>query len=142
MGTSKPEAAPDFGHAWLTEQTRNAIMRITNTTAGDITINYRNGVAVTIPAGKYVVRPSSDLDYVDDTKVTLDLFASGALVLANDDGSAWSGSALPSVPASPAGPKPLMVTSSNGGLVVQEGSETRGFVTAEISSGVPTGNFS
>lgn len=93
-------------------------MRITNTTAGDITINYRNGVAVTIPAGKYVVRPSSDLDYLDDTKVTLALFASGALVLANDDGSAWSGSALPSVPASPAGPKPLMVTSSAQGVVV------------------------
>lgn len=92
-------------------------MRITNTTAGDITINYRNGVAVTIPAGKYVVRPSSDLDYLDDTKVTLALFASGALVLANDDGSAWSGSALPSVPASPAGPQPLMVTSSAQGIV-------------------------
>lgn len=95
-------------------------MRITNTTAGQITLNYRSGVSVPIPAGGYVIRPSSDLDYLDDTKVTLALFASGALVLANDDGSAWSGSALPSVPASPAGPQPLMVTSSDQGVAVSK----------------------
>ena len=33
-------------------------------------------------------------------------------------------------------------TNSSGGIEVQDGSDTRGFVTAEIVAGVPTGNFS
>ena len=33
-------------------------------------------------------------------------------------------------------------TTSSGGIEVQDGSDTRGFVTAEIAAGVPTGNFS
>ena len=38
---------------------------------------------------------------------------------------------------------PLTATvSSSGGVEVQDGSDTRGFVTAEIAAGVPTGNFS
>lgn len=35
-----------------------------------------------------------------------------------------------------------VTTSSSGGVEVQDGSDTRGFVTAEIAAGVPTGNFS
>ena len=38
---------------------------------------------------------------------------------------------------------PVMASiSSSGGIEVQDGSDTRGFVTAEIAAGVPTGNFS
>ena len=37
---------------------------------------------------------------------------------------------------------PLTATLSSGGVEVQDGSDTRGFVTAEIAAGVPTGNFS
>ena len=33
-------------------------------------------------------------------------------------------------------------TSSSGGLEIEDGSDLRGFVTAELSAGVPTGNFS
>ena len=33
-------------------------------------------------------------------------------------------------------------TTSSGGVAVQGGSDTRGFVTAEIVGGAPTGNFS
>ena len=33
-------------------------------------------------------------------------------------------------------------TNSSGGVAVQGGSDTRGFVTAEIVGGAPTGNFS
>jgi hypothetical protein len=35
----------------------------------------------------------------------------------------------------------LTATLSDGGVKVQDGSETRGFVTAGMSEGVPTGNF-
>lgn len=34
------------------------------------------------------------------------------------------------------------VITPSGGIEVQDGSDTRGFVTAEIAAGVPTGNFS
>ena len=41
------------------------------------------------------------------------------------------------------GKVPVMAsTPSSGGIEVQDGSDTRGFVTAEIAAGVPTGNFS
>ena len=33
-------------------------------------------------------------------------------------------------------------TTSSGGIEVQGGSDLRGFVTAELSAGMPTGNFS
>lgn len=36
----------------------------------------------------------------------------------------------------------VTATPSGPGLEIQDGSETRSFVTAEISGGVPTGNFS
>lgn len=117
-------------------------MRITNTTPGPITINCRTGASFVVPAGGYVVRPSSELDYLDDTKVTLAQFSSGALVLANDDGSAWSGAALPGAPSAPPASYPLLVTTSGGGMVIEDGVASRGFVTAEMAAGVPTGNFS
>lgn len=37
---------------------------------------------------------------------------------------------------------PVTATPSGPGLEIQDGSETRSFVTAEMSGGVPTGNFS
>lgn len=36
---------------------------------------------------------------------------------------------------------PVLATPSGSGLEIQDGSETRSFVTAEMSGGVPTGNF-
>lgn len=92
-------------------------MRIDNTTAGDITLNYRTGRSVVVPAGKYVIRDASELDLIDDTAVTLARFASGDLVLKNDDGSAWTGAALPSAPKVPVAPQPLMVSTSSDGKV-------------------------
>lgn len=41
-----------------------------------------------------------------------------------------------------AGPVPVMATPSGSGLEIQDGSDTRSFVTAEVVDGVPTGNFS
>lgn len=35
-----------------------------------------------------------------------------------------------------------VVTRLDGGIEVSDGSDTRGFVTAELAEGVPTGNFS
>ena len=35
----------------------------------------------------------------------------------------------------------LTAIPSDGGVAVQNGSETRGFVTAEVLNGAPTGNF-
>ena len=37
---------------------------------------------------------------------------------------------------------PVTATPSGPGLEIQDGSDTRSFVTAEMSGGVPTGNFS
>jgi len=39
------------------------------------------------------------------------------------------------------GPVPVMATPSGSGLEIADGSDTRSFVTAEMSGGVPTGNF-
>ena len=82
-------------------------MRIQNTTLADIRLNYRTGQTVVVPAGQYVIRPAGDLDYLDDTAVTLALFSGGSLVLYNDDGSAYTGSALPSAPKAPAEKNPI-----------------------------------
>lgn len=92
-------------------------MRIQNTTLADIRLNYRTGQTVVVPSGQYVIRPAGDTDYLDDTAVTLSLFSSGALVLYNDDGSAYSGTPLPSAPSAPPATFPVMVTtSSDGGI--------------------------
>jgi hypothetical protein len=42
----------------------------------------------------------------------------------------------------PPGAKPLYIRESASGLAIEDGSVTRSFVTAEVSAGVPTGNFS
>lgn len=42
----------------------------------------------------------------------------------------------------PIGSQALVVTQSAQGLAIEDGSVTRSFVTAEVSAGVPTGNFS
>lgn len=94
-------------------------MRIQNTTLADICLNYRTGQTVVVPAGQYVIRPAGDLDYLDDTAVTLALFSGGSLVLYNDDGSAYTGSALPSAPKAPAAPQPVMATPSPSGQKLQ-----------------------
>lgn len=41
----------------------------------------------------------------------------------------------------PTGSVPVVATPSGSGLEIQDGSDTRSFVTAEMSGGVPTGNF-
>lgn len=41
----------------------------------------------------------------------------------------------------PTGSVPVTATPSGPGLEIQDGSDTRSFVTAEMSGGVPTGNF-
>ena len=40
------------------------------------------------------------------------------------------------------GEKPVTASPSGPGLEIQDGSDTRSFLTAEMSDGVPTGNFS
>jgi len=92
-------------------------MRIQNTTLADIRLNYRTGQTVVVPSGQYVIRPAGDTDYLDDTAVTLSLFSSGALVLYNDDGSAYSGTPLPSAPSAPPATFPVMVTTSSDGEI-------------------------
>ena len=42
----------------------------------------------------------------------------------------------------PTGSVPVTATPSGPGLEIEDGSDTRSFVTAEMSGGVPTGNFS
>lgn len=81
-------------------------MRIVNTSATLRIITYRDGTQIVLqPAGgpvpNYVIRPNSDIDFLDDNAVQLSLFSSGVLALQNDDGSAYTGPALPSVPNPP-----------------------------------------
>lgn len=73
-------------------------MRIVNTTARDITLNYRTGELVTVPANGYAERPDSDTDYLDDNAATLALFISGQLLLRATGGGAWGGAPLPGTP--------------------------------------------
>lgn len=40
------------------------------------------------------------------------------------------------------GAEPVFAIPSESGLEIQDGSDTRSFLTAEMSGGVPTGNFS
>lgn len=77
-------------------------MRITNTTQRIIVLNYRDGRSFPVPALQYIIRPDYDVDYLDDTAVTLSYFSSGALTLTNDNGSAWSGTPLPGSPVASA----------------------------------------
>ena len=76
-------------------------MRIVNTTPAAQYLNYRDGTVIAIEPMGYVIRPAGDLDYLDDSAVSLARFSSGQLVLRNDDGSAYTGTALPGSPVSP-----------------------------------------
>lgn len=82
-------------------------MRIVNTTATTRIITYRDGTQLVLPpaggpAPNYVIRPNTDIDFLDDNAVQLGLFTAGILVLQNDDGSAYTGPALPAQPDAPA----------------------------------------
>lgn len=76
-------------------------MRIVNTTPAAQYLNYRDGTVIAIEPMGYVIRPAGDLDYLDDSAVSLARFSSGQLVLRNDDGSAYTGTALPGSPVVP-----------------------------------------
>ena len=60
----------------------------------------------------------------------------------NDTTTGHVGKLVMSDPVSGKESVALTATLSSGGIEVQDGSDTRGFVTAEIAAGVPTGNFS
>lgn len=109
-------------------------MRIVNTTPRVITLNYRDGTLIPIdPNGGYVIRPASDLDFLDDTTTSLLLFQQGLLVLQNDDGSAYTGAALPATPDAPGQNVPVSVNTKTGALTKPDGS------TVAVSGGGGSG---
>lgn len=92
-------------------------MRIVNTTPRVITLNYRDGTLIPIdPNGGFVIRPASDLDFLDDTTTSLSLFSQGLLLLRNDDGGAYTGQALPATPDAPGQLLPVLVDTKTGAL--------------------------
>lgn len=125
-------------------------MRIVNTGTAVRILTYRDGTQLAIPpAGgavpNYVIRPNSDIDFLDDNAVSLWLFTSGILVLQNDDGSAYTGTALPAQPDAPAQQLRVYVNSktrdlndSNGVLIPAGGATAASLVTP---SGVAAGSF-
>lgn len=102
-------------------------MRIVNTTPRVITLNYRDGTLIPIdPNGGFVIRPASDLDFLDDTATSLALFSQGLLQLRNDDGSAYTGTPLPSTPDAPGQVLPVLVNTKTGALQNSTGAPVAG----------------
>lgn len=73
-------------------------MRINNTQARQIILIYSDGRTFPIDAGSYITRPDTEFGFLSNSAAQLALFSSGALVLQNTDGTAWTGGVLPSTP--------------------------------------------
>lgn len=73
-------------------------MRIVNNSTRNITLSYSNGTSYEILMGSFALRPASDLPFLGAVQPILSLFNSGALSFLNDDGSAYTGSPLPTSP--------------------------------------------
>lgn len=101
-------------------------MRIVNTGTQVRILTYRDGTQLAIPpAGgavpNYVIRPNSDIDFLDDNALQLQLFSLGVLVLQNDDGSAYTGPALPAQPDAPGYTLPVLGNTKTGALQLENG---------------------
>lgn len=111
-------------------------MRINNTTQRTIILSYSNGVVLPISAGSFITRPNTDVNLIDDTAVQLALFSTGALLLTNDDGSAYTGPALPAQPVPPPVPGvPLTGTRNPDGSFSLSGGTANAVRDAAIGAG-------